>query len=239
VADLRGLNPNVMWELGVRHAFLKRSIIIYSDENQINKTFDISIYRGAKYNIDGESNQDFFKLVSSFIQNIITDPRVADNPVWEWRPIQYKTPSNFTIRANIDQDKTNCSSYFQGGNYMKVNFYVMFDNESPEKNYIMQREFLLLNSNRELLGRLAIPGELPSDLNKEIGYVNKVFQKGFSLPEDSPLLYEFEAHINLDNIKKKINLKERDDLILSCNFTPREGSKILAGELIFPVIFSR
>jgi len=240
VADLRSLNPNVLWELGVRHAFLKRSIMICADIDEMKNFFDISIFRVFSYNINGESNQDFFKKICSCIQEIVANPTKPDNPVWDYRPVKYKTPSIFSTKATIDDNKTNWQAYYQGGNHMKINFSIMFDNESSEKNYIMEREFLLLSCKKELIGKLNIAGEISSvDTNKELGLVTKVFQRGMMLPEDSPVPYDFEVHIRLDNVKKKINIREKDELHLSCNFIPRNGSSFSAGTVKFPVIFSR
>ncbi len=240
VADLRGHNPNVMWELGVRHAFLKRSILICSDMEEIEKVFDVSVFRVIPYYIDGSSNQDFFKKICSCVQEIIANPTKSDNPVWDHRPVKYKTPSIFLVKATIDDTKTNYQAYYQGGNHMKINFSIIFDNESPEKNYLMGREFLLLNFKEELIGVLNIAGETPLIDNKdELGLVAKVFQKGMILLEDSPVPWDFEAHIRLDNVKKKIDIKEKDELLLSCNFIPRNGSSFSAGTVKFPVIFSR
>lgn len=153
---------------------------------------------------------------------------------------KYKTPSIFLTEAHIDDTKTRYHSYYQGGNHMKINFSIMFDNKSPEKNFLMDREFLLLNSKKGLIGMLDIVGETPLVDNKdELGLVAKVFQKSMMLHEDSPLLYDFEVQIRLDNVKKKVNIKEKDELFLCCNFTPRNGSGFSAGTVKFSVIFSR
>lgn len=240
VADLRSHNPNVMWELGVRHAFLKRSILICSDMEEIKKIFDVSVFRVIPYYTDGRSNQDFFKIICSCVQEIIVNPTKSDNPVWDHRPVKYKTPSIFSVKAKIDDTKTNYQSYYQGGNHMKIDFTIMFDNESSEKNYLMEREFLLLNFREELIGVLNIAGEtLLIDNKEELGLVAKVFEKGMMLPEDSPVVCDFEVHIRLDNVRKKIEIKEKDELHLSCNFIPRNGSSFSAGTVKFPVIFSR
>lgn len=84
IADLRKQNPNVIWELGVRHAFFKRSIMICSDYNET--FFDTSTYRVAKYNIDGSSNKEFFDKLSEFIADIIKNPDGADNPIMHHKP---------------------------------------------------------------------------------------------------------------------------------------------------------
>lgn len=81
VADLRRNNPNVIWELGVRHTFQKRSIMIFSQTKEA--FFDTQTYRMARYHIDGESNIDFCKKIHSFIDHIITNPIFSDNPVWD------------------------------------------------------------------------------------------------------------------------------------------------------------
>lgn len=90
VADLRGHNPNVMWELGVRHAFLKRSILICLDMEEIEKVFDVLVFRVIPFYIDGRSNQDFFKKICSCVQEIIANPTKSDNPVWDHRPVNIK-----------------------------------------------------------------------------------------------------------------------------------------------------
>ncbi|MFH1208479.1 MAG: hypothetical protein V1673_02830 [Candidatus Omnitrophota bacterium] len=80
IADLRRHNPNVMWELGVRHALLKRSIMVCSDYGQT--FFDASAYRVAKYNVDGSSNQTFFTTLRTFIADVVENENKSDNPVW-------------------------------------------------------------------------------------------------------------------------------------------------------------
>lgn len=84
LADLRRQNSNVIWELGVRHAFLKRSIMICSDYSQI--FFDTSVYRVAKYNVDGQSNRDFRTQIEKFINDLIDNPQKPDNPVMHHIP---------------------------------------------------------------------------------------------------------------------------------------------------------
>ena len=240
VADLRSLNPNVIWELGVRHAFLKRSIMICSNIEELGRFFDLSVFRVIIYNINGRSNQGFFKKICSYVQAIIANPTKSDNPAWDHRPVKYKTPSIFSMKASVDDTKTNYQAYYQGGNHMKINFSIMFDNESTEKNYIMEREFLLLDSKKESIGKLNIAGEvLQDETNEDLGIITKVFPKGLILNEDSPLPWDFEANVYLDNVKKRINIKEKDSLNLSCDFTPRNGSSFTADTVTFPVIFSR
>ena len=50
IADLTGLNPNVMYELGIAHTFNKKTIIITKDD--LSKLpFDLKQYRAKDYSI--------------------------------------------------------------------------------------------------------------------------------------------------------------------------------------------
>jgi len=79
IADLRRNNPSVSYELGIRHAFGKRSILICS--SQADHFFYTAGYRAIEYKIDGSSNQEFYDKLSEYIKRIIENPLKADNPV--------------------------------------------------------------------------------------------------------------------------------------------------------------
>lgn len=77
IADLRRNNPNVIYELCIRHAFGKRTILICSDYSQ--NFFHHNKYRALQYKLDGTSNQEFFKRLSGLIDDIIKNPAKSDN----------------------------------------------------------------------------------------------------------------------------------------------------------------
>jgi tetratricopeptide (TPR) repeat protein len=52
VADITGANPNVFYELGIRHAMRPRSTVIVFVEGTV-LPFDIALVRGLAYNTDG------------------------------------------------------------------------------------------------------------------------------------------------------------------------------------------
>lgn len=79
IADLRRNNPNVIYELGIRHTFGRRSILICANFSE--NFFHTTKYRAIKYNIDGTSNQDFYKKLTACIKDIIKNPQKRDNPV--------------------------------------------------------------------------------------------------------------------------------------------------------------
>ena len=77
IADLRRNNPNVVYELCIRHAFGKRTILICSD--YLQNFFHHNKYRALQYKLDGTSNQEFFKRLSGLIDDIIKNPTKSDN----------------------------------------------------------------------------------------------------------------------------------------------------------------
>jgi hypothetical protein len=77
IADLRRNNPNVIYELCIRHAFGKRTILICSNFSE--NFFHHNKYRALQYKLDGTSNQDFFRRLSGLIDDIIKNPNKSDN----------------------------------------------------------------------------------------------------------------------------------------------------------------
>lgn len=81
IADLRRRNPTVSYELGIRHTFNKRSILVCS--SQSDHFFYTIRHRAIEYKINGTSNQEFYDKLSSQIGDIINNPEKSDNPVSE------------------------------------------------------------------------------------------------------------------------------------------------------------
>ena len=77
IANLTGLNPNVLYELGIRHAVEKHVICIAEDNTKL--PFNIKDYRTIFYNYD---NVDLFnKKLSDAIEDILKGSNV-ENPVY-------------------------------------------------------------------------------------------------------------------------------------------------------------
>lgn len=90
IADLRRGNPNVIYELGIRHAFGKRSILICSEQTE--HFFHTTKYRAVRYRIDGASNREFYQRLCKQIEDVIGNPTKLDNPVTDvfgYRTIDY------------------------------------------------------------------------------------------------------------------------------------------------------
>jgi hypothetical protein len=82
IADLTGQNPNVFYELGVRHALVGRTIILAQSFTDI--PFDLRGYRTIIYNPgDLSGNEQTKRQISRFLQEIDEKPNASDNPVSE------------------------------------------------------------------------------------------------------------------------------------------------------------
>lgn len=79
IADLSGRNPNVFYELGVRHAVSGNTILI--TENLDDVPFDLRGLRTITYQYDPEHMVALKQSLESAIKQIIQNPEKADNPV--------------------------------------------------------------------------------------------------------------------------------------------------------------
>lgn len=82
-ADLTGLNPNVMYELGVRHTFKKPSVMVKARESQI--PFDVNVYKIFEYQYTPKGSEELKNYIGSVIEHIRRNPNKPDNPVWNYR----------------------------------------------------------------------------------------------------------------------------------------------------------
>jgi hypothetical protein len=79
VADLSRKNPNVFYELGVRHTVANNTILIADSIDDI--PFDLRGLRAISYKYDPEGMLRFKKDLENAVRSIITGPQKIDNPV--------------------------------------------------------------------------------------------------------------------------------------------------------------
>lgn len=89
VADLTDLNPNVFYELGVRHALRGAGTVMLIDEGRTTTVpFDLTAYRVLAFNSDligiGKLRRDLSAFVNAMTTNAGSPRR--DNPVHDWIP---------------------------------------------------------------------------------------------------------------------------------------------------------
>ena len=80
IADLTGLNPNVMYELGVAHAFEKKTIVITQDD-LITLPFDLKQYRAKKYTTHFAQYTELVKYLKTNLDGGVNDTIEYSNPV--------------------------------------------------------------------------------------------------------------------------------------------------------------
>lgn len=79
IANLTGLNPNVFYELGVRHSLSPRTIMITEDLSTLPS--DLKEYRAIEYSPEITGISDFTNDLKNAIEEIINNPETPDNPV--------------------------------------------------------------------------------------------------------------------------------------------------------------
>jgi len=79
IADLTGQNPNVFYELGVRHSLRPRTILIAQNVDDIPS--DLREYRTIIYNTTAKGAASFKKRITDSLKEIRKEPERPDNPV--------------------------------------------------------------------------------------------------------------------------------------------------------------
>jgi len=78
IADLTGLNPNVMYELGVAHTLGKESIIIYRKDEEIRFPFDLAHIRRIEYKNTPVGGTKLVKDLEATLDNVLHPERLGD-----------------------------------------------------------------------------------------------------------------------------------------------------------------
>src|SRR5215475_14693205 len=85
VADITGANPNVFYELGIRHALRPRSTVILFREGTV-LPFDIVLVRGISYRTDGAGQpaetETPIKLIAAQLMEARANPH-DDSPIFQ------------------------------------------------------------------------------------------------------------------------------------------------------------
>jgi hypothetical protein len=71
VADLSGLNPNVMYELGMAHTLGKETILIYQRSAEIKFPFDLTHMRRIEYDNNAVGGQKLKEDLARTIENVL------------------------------------------------------------------------------------------------------------------------------------------------------------------------
>ena len=102
LADLTGLNPNVMYELGLAHTFNKKTIIITQDSLS-ELPFDLKQYRAKDYNTHFKKFQELIDYLRKNLYGAIDGTVDFSNPVKDFLKISdIKECSWFSEKENLE-----------------------------------------------------------------------------------------------------------------------------------------
>lgn len=117
VANLTGLNPNVMYELAVRHAVRKPVVIVAEEGTQL--PFDIADQRTLFYRNDMAGVNELSKRLPGAVLQAVDDPE-PDNPIYRVvqslliRQVAAQTPEAYII-DRLDRLEETISSILTRG----------------------------------------------------------------------------------------------------------------------------
>lgn len=100
IADLTDRNPNVFYELGVRHALGRPTILIAQRVNDI--PFDLRSYRAVIYSVSPRAIAKFSSDLQATIRNVLTDETKPTSPVAD-----FLTPSRVAaVFADVQRESS-------------------------------------------------------------------------------------------------------------------------------------
>ncbi|MBR4333328.1 MAG: hypothetical protein IKP72_11680 [Clostridia bacterium] len=109
LADLTGLNPNVMYELGLAHSFNKKTIIITQDDLS-NLPFDLKQYRAKDYTTHFKKFAELVDFLKRMLEGAVDDSVSFGNPVKDFLSDKHINTVDWfnekaTIQLSSDEDK--------------------------------------------------------------------------------------------------------------------------------------
>lgn len=93
LADLTGLNPNVMYELGIAHSFNKKTIVITRDELNL-LPFDLKQYRAKNYSTHFKKFYELLEYLDKNFHGAVDGSVVFGNPVSDFFDKNQIQPQN-------------------------------------------------------------------------------------------------------------------------------------------------
>lgn len=166
IANLTGLNPNVMYELAVRHASRKPVIIIAEDGT--NLPFDIVDQRTYFYSNDMQGAHDLKNKLNDVIPSAIAD-KSPENPV-------YSAKRRGEILKSIDGENQNVEKFlFKEVEAISTKVDQILKGGMSFYNYENSRRYLISEDEKTCLGRTysyeivcKTPGDMDEQKLKEV-----------------------------------------------------------------------
>ena len=201
LADLTDMNPNVFYELGVRHALKNRTILVSQTMDDIPS--DLKQYGIILYNTTAKSVNEYKKQIRKILKDIQNNPDRDDNPVSDYLhlkniiidPFEAKTiekklialvsECSFNLSVvelswkNADKEETSINSarFVMGALELLTSTYYIY----PDANYIktaivLLRAFTTQNGQLELLQNNNFRNPVKENIRKSFPTLDRVLK---------------------------------------------------------------
>ncbi len=132
IADLSSANPNVFFELGIRHAFRKSGTVhIINKDHDI--PFDVKNYRAIEYSTDLADISFAIELIYDAITKREDSPEKSDNPVHDAiadLPIDILSAGDQALREQIERLQKHIDSLEDKNQRLQTRIYELDPSES-------------------------------------------------------------------------------------------------------------
>lgn len=160
LADLSGLNPNVMYELGIAHSFNKKTIVITRDKLS-SIPFDLKQYRAKDYSTHFKSFNDLIIYLEKNLNGARDGSVIFNNPVGDFIDYSKISPEKIFIKDTIEIDILDGDKGF-----------IDFLADIEEDTEMMTADINTMSSEMEIMSRGM------DECTKEIERVNKTGGSG-------------------------------------------------------------
>ncbi|MFA4935745.1 MAG: hypothetical protein WC568_07915, partial [Candidatus Methanoperedens sp.] len=97
LADLTDMNPNVLYELGVRHTLKNRTILVSQNLDEIPS--DLRQYGVIKYNTTPKGIAEYKQKINKITREIRDSPDRSDNPVSDYLHLKSIVTDSFEAKS--------------------------------------------------------------------------------------------------------------------------------------------
>lgn len=196
IVDLTDQNPNVFYELGVRHSLSARTILIAQRLEDIPS--DLREYRTIIYDTSAKGSHNFASKIHEFISDIQTEPDRPDNPVLDRLP-NLSEQKNALLEEQISNLKTEISNILSKGESRK-------NVEKTTKNSVrvstrVERIITLLHAERQILSGRFTRGTGESKVTYVLPEDQGNFHLYFLLSNNNSSINDY-WYLSIDNYSK-------------------------------------
>lgn len=210
LADLTGLNPNVMYELGIAHSFNKKTIVITRD-NLSTLPFDLKQYRAKDYSTHFKKFNELVAYLEKNLNGAIDGSVIFSNPVSDFLDKNQLNPETLFKQEKHSLDITDSEKGF-------IDFLAdIEDNEKQMEEEINSiRDEMIIMCNGIGTSTKEIERVEKSSGNKPASFVRKQTQRAAKAISD----FSSQLHNHVEIIQTRWNEIQKNTLgLLECKYS--------------------